>query len=141
MSKRYCGGNRRCNVIVEHIADPSKALHLTAIPLRFIAAGELGRSPLRFAPGECGAEPVPLPVAPLRENQGHETDRFAAAQPRISSRLLPQKPAMLSEKETRLLQDKALRNDGLRKLVLSLRAERSNLKGFQFHRELLPTLT
>jgi hypothetical protein len=45
--------------------------------------------------------------------------------------------AILSEKETRLLQDKALRNDGLRKLVLSLRAERSNLKGFQFHRELL----
>jgi len=36
-----------------------------------------------------------------------------------------------------LLQDKALRNDGLRKLVLSLLAERSNLKGFQFHRELL----
>ena len=45
--------------------------------------------------------------------------------------------AILGEKETRLLQDKALRNDGLRKLVLSLRAERSNLKGFQFHRELL----
>ncbi|MEI9476005.1 MAG: hypothetical protein WCO26_05480 [Deltaproteobacteria bacterium] len=41
MSKRYCGGNRRCNVIVEHIADPPKALHLTAIPLRPIAAGEL----------------------------------------------------------------------------------------------------
>ncbi len=33
--------------------------------------------------GERGAEPVPLPVAPLRENQGHETDRFAAAQPRV----------------------------------------------------------
>ena len=45
--------------------------------------------------------------------------------------------AILGEKETRLLQDKTLRNDGLRKLVLSLRAERSNLKGFQFHRELL----
>ncbi|MEW6110402.1 MAG: hypothetical protein AB1632_14735, partial [Nitrospirota bacterium] len=28
-----------------------KALHRTAIPLRSIAAGELGRSPLRFAPG------------------------------------------------------------------------------------------
>ena len=41
MGKRYCGGNRRCNVIVEHIADPPKALHLTAIPLRPIAAGEL----------------------------------------------------------------------------------------------------
>jgi len=27
----------------------NKALHLTAIPLRFIAAGELRRSPLRFA--------------------------------------------------------------------------------------------
>ncbi len=26
---------------------------------------------------------MPLPVAPLRENQGHETDRFAAAQPRV----------------------------------------------------------
>jgi hypothetical protein len=24
------------------------------------------------------------PSAPLRENQGHETDRFAAAQPRVS---------------------------------------------------------
>ena len=35
----------------------------------------------------------------------------------------------------RLLQDKALRNDTLRKLYSSLRAERSNLKGFQFHRE------
>jgi len=46
-------------------------------------------------------------------------------------------PVILGVKETRLLQDKALRNDGLRKLVLSLRAERSNLKGFQFHRELL----
>jgi len=45
--------------------------------------------------------------------------------------------AILGEKETRLLQDNALRNDGLRKLVLSLRAERSNLKGFQFHRKLL----
>jgi len=45
--------------------------------------------------------------------------------------------AILGEKETRLLQDNALRNDGLQKLVLSLRAERSNLKGFQFHRELL----
>ncbi len=33
--------------------------------------------------GERGAEPMPLPVAPLRENQGHETDRFAAAQPRV----------------------------------------------------------
>jgi hypothetical protein len=29
------------------------------------------------------AEPVPLPSAPLRENQGHETARFAAAQPRV----------------------------------------------------------
>jgi hypothetical protein len=38
---------------------------------------------LRFAQGERGAEPVPLPSAPLRENQGHETDRFAAAQPRV----------------------------------------------------------
>jgi hypothetical protein len=38
---------------------------------------------LRFAPGERGAEPVPLPSAPLRENQGHEPDRFAAAQPRV----------------------------------------------------------
>jgi len=43
VSKQYCGGNRRCNVIVEHIADPPKALHLTAIPLRPIAAGEVGR--------------------------------------------------------------------------------------------------
>jgi hypothetical protein len=46
-------------------------------------------------------------------------------------------PAILGEKVTRLLQDNAFRNDGLRKLVLSLRAERSNLKGFQFHRELM----
>jgi hypothetical protein len=38
---------------------------------------------LRFAQGERGAEPVPLPSAPLRENRGHETDRFAAAQPRV----------------------------------------------------------
>ena len=38
---------------------------------------------LRCAHGERGAEPVPLPSAPLRENQGHETDRFAAAQPRV----------------------------------------------------------
>jgi len=38
---------------------------------------------------------------------------------------------------SRLLQDKALRNDNLRNFILSLRAERSNLKGFQFHRELL----
>jgi len=30
------------------------------------------------------AEPVPLPSVPLRENQGHETDHFAAA-PLISS--------------------------------------------------------
>ncbi len=37
----------------------------------------------RYAWGERGAEPVPLPAAPLRENQGHETDRFAAAQPRV----------------------------------------------------------
>jgi len=45
--------------------------------------------------------------------------------------------AILGEKVRRLLQDKALRNDCLRNLVLSLRAKRSNLKGFQFHRELL----
>ncbi len=47
------------------------------------------------------------------------------------------KSAIHGEKVSRLLQDKALRNDRLRKLILSLRAERSNLKGFQFHRELL----
>ena len=34
----------------------NKALHLTAIPLRFIAAGELGHSPRRYAPGECGCD-------------------------------------------------------------------------------------
>ena len=38
---------------------------------------------LRFAQGERGAEPVPHSSATLRENQGHETDRFAAAQPRV----------------------------------------------------------
>ena len=48
-----------------------------------VAAEALSFS-LRFAQGERGAEPVPLPSAPLRENQGHETDRFAAAQPRVS---------------------------------------------------------
>jgi len=34
-------------------------------------------------------------------------------------------PAILGEKETRLLQDKAIRNDGLQKLALSLRAKQS----------------
>ena len=37
-------------------------------------APQPSRSLPRFAQGECGAEPVPLPGAPLRENQGHETD-------------------------------------------------------------------
>src|SRR4030042_3960295 len=45
--------------------------------------------------------------------------------------------AILGENIRRLLQDKALRNDTLRKLYSSLRAERSNLKGFQIHRESL----
>jgi len=36
----------------------------------------------RFARENPGAEPVPLFSATLRENQGHETDRSAAAQPR-----------------------------------------------------------
>src|SRR4030042_1188196 len=39
--------------------------------------------PLTFILSDnAGAEPVPLPSTALRENQGHETDRFAAAQPR-----------------------------------------------------------
>ena len=33
--------------------------------------------------GECGAEPVPLTVAPLRGTRGTKPTRFAAAQPRI----------------------------------------------------------
>jgi hypothetical protein len=47
---------------------------------------------LRFAQGERGAEPVPLPSAPLRENQGHEPDRFAAAQPRVRASLTSRAP-------------------------------------------------
>jgi len=50
--------------------------------LRRQAAPELERSPLAPLGENAGAEPVPLPSATLRENQGHETDRFAAAQPR-----------------------------------------------------------
>src|SRR4030042_1076832 len=39
--------------------------------------------PLTFILSDnAGAEPVPLPSTALRENQGHEIDRFAAAQPR-----------------------------------------------------------
>ncbi len=33
------------------------------------------RSPFAERRENAGAEPVPLPSAPLRENQGHETDR------------------------------------------------------------------
>jgi len=33
------------------------------------------------------SEPMPLPSAPLRENHGHETDRFAAAQPRVTHQI------------------------------------------------------
>jgi len=41
-----------------------------------------GFSPSRSEGENPGAEPVPLFSATLRENQGHETDRSAAAQPR-----------------------------------------------------------
>jgi len=51
---------------------------------------------------------------------------------------IPFRAAIHGEKVSGLLQDKALRNDRLRKLILSLRAERSNLKALRFHRELLP---
>jgi hypothetical protein len=50
------------------------------MPLRGTA--QLPRSPSAPRRENAGAEPVPLPSAALRENQGHETDRFAAAQPR-----------------------------------------------------------
>jgi len=39
----------------------------------------LGFSPSRSEGENPGAEPVPLFSATLRENQGHETDRSAAA--------------------------------------------------------------
>ena len=35
---------------------------------------------------------MPLPSVPLRENQGHEPDRFAAAEPRVSRRQFPGRP-------------------------------------------------
>ena len=43
---------------------------------------------------------MPLPSAPLRENQGHETDRFAAAQPSVSGDIHGETYQVNSEIET-----------------------------------------
>ncbi len=47
------------------------------------------RSPFASLRENAGAEPVPLPSAPLRENQGHETDRSLRSQ-RLSPGIMPQ---------------------------------------------------
>ena len=62
---------------------------LGALVALLLSARSMHAFSLRFAHGERGAEPVPLPSAPLRENQRHETDRVAAAQPRVRPRAMP----------------------------------------------------
>jgi hypothetical protein len=46
-----CGwhGNEKCTIPREEAFNSINALHLTAIPLRSIAAGELGRSAVKIS--------------------------------------------------------------------------------------------
>ena len=69
---------------------PAKFLHTAdwQMGMKALRAGEKAKEvrALRFSLAlrgrTAGPEPVPLFSATLRENQGHETDRSAAAQPR-----------------------------------------------------------
>ncbi len=66
----------------------------------------------------------------------------------IRSKFIISQPYMLSSMATYIIEDEtevtkieialtSPRNECLRNLVLSLQSEQNNLKGFQFHRELL----